>query len=118
MISRYVKEVTSVYGEQKVNELACNSFKIPSTWMEWRAKCHIFLRNPEAGAEEERRILATWVDSYGGTSNSRDERVEALIKAMAASKIAESDISNNIPVSHVEKLNEEFNRAIKFYTDD
>lgn len=112
MINSYVKEITSLYGEKKVTELSCKSFKIPSTWMEWRAKCLIFLRNPEAGEEEERRILATWVDSYGGASNSRDERVEALIKTMAASKITDEP-SPNIPVSHVEKLNEEFHRAIK-----
>lgn len=77
-------------------------------------RCLIFIRNSDLGNDDERKTLSNWTDSYGGKSNARDERVEALIKAMEVSSIdPKADETSRPPVSHLEKLNGEFSRALE-----
>lgn len=72
--------------------------------------CLIFIRNSDLGNDDERKTLSNWTDSYGGKSNARDERVEALIKAMEVSSIdLKADETSRPPVSHLEK----FSRALE-----
>lgn len=87
LLSSMVKEIICVYGEQKVNDASNQRFSFQTSWMEWRMRCLIFIRNSVLGNDDERKTLSNWTDSYGGKSNARDERVEALIKAMEVSSI-------------------------------